>query len=257
MTSPLPLQAEIDLAMAAVRSKPEAIEPRMALFQLAAVCGDWRRTRTQLETMEKLDSECAMMTRTYGRLIAAEAIRERVFAGDERPVAFGQPSAWLAMMAEALVLDNKGSSSSAQSLRETARQSALARSGSLDGQPFSWIMDADPRLGPVLEVIIEGQYRWLPMEHLAELKAVQPKAMRDMVWQPVTLRMMTETELTAFIPARYPGSQAHPDDRVRRGTETRWIEHETEQFGIGQRTFSTDLDDYAFLDIRRLRFDDG
>jgi type VI secretion system protein ImpE len=251
------MQAEIEAAMDAVRSTPEAIAPRMALFQLSAVCGDWRRSKTQLETMEKLDGECAMLARTYGRLIEAEQVRDRVFAGNERPVAFGEPPAWLAMMAEALRLDSQGSSESAQALRATARQQTSARPGALESEAFQWIMDADPRIGAALEVIIDGQYRWLPLDHLVELRAAPPKAMRDLVWQPVTLRLATETELAAFVPSRYPGSETHPDDAIRRCQETRWIDKNGEQWGVGQRLFASDLGDHAFLDIRRLRFDDA
>lgn len=250
------LRAEIETAMAAVRSTPEAIAPRMALFQLSAACGDWRRARTQLETMEKLDHECTMLSRTYGRLIEAEAVRERVFAALERPVALGQPPAWLAMMAEALALDRQGNATAAQALRATAREETSARSGTIESAAFHWIMDADPRIGAALEVVVDGQYRWLPFDHLKELRAEPPKATRDLVWQPVTLRLTTETELAAFVPSRYAGSEADPDDAIRLCRETRWIEKDGEQWGIGQRMFASDLGDHAFLDIRRLRFND-
>jgi len=254
MTALGSLQAEIEAAMQAVRSAPESIGPRMALFQLSAICGDWRRSRSQLEVMEKLDAECMLLARTYGRLIDAEAVRVRVFAGDDPPVAFGEPPSWLAMLAEALLLDRQGQAEAARTLRETARQDAPARPGILDGEPFLWIMDADPRIGPALEVIIEGQYRWLPLDYLVELRAAPPKATRDLVWQPVTLRLSTQTELSAFVPSRYPGSEAHPDDTVRFGRETRWIDKDGEQWGIGQRLLASDRGDHAFLDIRRLRF---
>ena len=144
-----------------------------------------------------------MLSRTYGRLIEAEAVRERVFAALERPVAFGQPPAWLAMMAEALALDRQGNATAAQALRATAREETSARSGTIESAAFHWIMDADPRIGAALEVVVDGQYRWLPIDHLKELRAEPPKAMRDLVWQPVTLRLTTETELAAFVPSRY------------------------------------------------------
>jgi type VI secretion system protein ImpE len=257
MTALQSLKAEIETAAAAVRSTPEAIQPRMALFQLSAVCGDWRRARLQLETMEKIDDECAVLARTYSRLIEAEAARERVFAGSERPVAFGQPPVWLAMMAEALALDRQGSASAAQALRDTARQNGSARSGIVESAAFRWIMDADPRIGAALEVVVDGQYRWLPLDHVKELRAAPPKAMRDLVWQPVTLRLTTETELTAFVPSRYPGSEADPDDSIRLCRETRWIERNGEQWGIGQRLLASDVGDHAFLEIRRLCFENN
>jgi type VI secretion system protein ImpE len=252
-----PLSTEIATTMDAVRSAPAAIAPRMALFQLATVTGDWRRARTQLETMAKLNAECALLVHTYTRLIDAEAVRIRVFAGEEQPVAFGQPPSWLAMLAQAIMLDRQGDSEAAHSLRQTARQDTPARPGKLDGQPFEWIMDADPRLGATLEVIVEGHYRWLPLDHIAELRANPPNSVQDLVWQPVTLRVMTGTEIAAFIPSRYPGSESHSDDKIKLCRETRWIEKGDEQWGLGQRIFATEREDFAILDVRRLSFDNS
>src|SRR5205814_805908 len=39
--------------------------------------------------------------------------------------------------------------------------------GSLNGQKFSSLVDADPRIGSRLELFVAGQYTWLPFEHLA------------------------------------------------------------------------------------------
>lgn len=249
-----PLRDEIDAAMAAVRASPQAIEPRIALFQLACVAADWQRARTQLATMAKLDAEYAVLAQVYSHLVAAEAARTRVFAGDEQPVVLGRPAAWLAMLAQALGCDRVGDAQAASALRARAREDATPRAGTLDGQPFAWIMDADPRLGPVLEVIADGQYRWLPFDGLRGLHAQPPQAMRDLVWQPVTVQLANGTELAAFVPTRYPGSEAH-GDAVRLARETRWVEAGGEQVGAGQRMLATDRGDHALLDVRRLRFD--
>jgi type VI secretion system protein ImpE len=247
------LAGELAAAMAAVRSSPQAVEPRMALFQLACVVGQWDRARAQLDTMAELDAELLLLARIYGRLIEAEAARRRVFAGSEQPVALGPPPGWLAMMAQALRLDSKGEAAAARALRERGRQEASARSGIIGTAAFAWIMDADPRLGPTLEVIVEGQYRWLPLDGLEELRAETPKAMRDLVWQPVALRLAGGSEFAAFVPARYPGSERENDDSLRLARETRWIDKDGEQWGLGQRVLTTDEGDHAFLDVRTLR----
>lgn len=248
------LREEISAAMAAVRASPQAAAPRMALFQLACVVGDWERARAQLDTLAKLDPEYTLLARVYGRLIGAEATRRRVFAGAEQPVALGEPPAWLAMMAQALRLDDRGEAAGARALRERARQEAAARPGRIEDEDFAWAMDADPRLGPTLEVVVDGQYRWLALDGLRELRAEAPRAMRDLVWQPATLLLAGGGELGVFVPARYPGSELEEDDAVRLAKETRWIDRDGEQWGLGQRVLTTDLGDHAFLDLRRLRF---
>ena len=251
------LAGELAAAMAAVRSSPQALELRMALFQLSCAVGNWERARAQLDTMAKLDAETVLFARTYGRLIDSEATRSRVFAGTEQPVAFGEPPAWLAMMARALRLDADGEAARAGELRERAREGAAARAGTVGNEPFAWLMDADPRLGPTLEVVVEGQYRWLPLDLLEELRAEPPKAMRDLVWRPVALRLAGGRELHAFVPVRYPGSELVDEDAVRLSKETRWTDEGGEQRGLGQRVLATNAGDHAFLDVRRLRFGGG
>ena len=44
---------------------------------------------------------------------------------------------------------------------------AIHLRGSLNGQPFEWVADADSRLGPVMEAIINGRYYWVPFARLA------------------------------------------------------------------------------------------
>ena len=251
------LQDDTAAAVAAVRSSPEATGPRMALFQLAAVCGNWQRARTQLDAMAALDAECGPLAQAYGRLVDAEAVRARVFAGSEKPVALGPPAAWLAMMAEALALDGAGQAESAQALRDAALAAAPACPGTLDGAAFAWLMDADPRIGPVLEVVVEGQYRWLPLDAVRALRAEAPKAMRDVVWRPVSLQLAGGQGLLAYVPARYPGTEQHADDALRLGRETRWTDQRGVQSGLGQRMFASDQGDHPFLDLRELRLDDA
>jgi type VI secretion system protein ImpE len=255
--TPTPTLAEqLARAMDDVRKSPQAIGPRMGLFQLACVMGDWRRARTQLDTISKLDPEATILGQVYGRMIDAEASRERVFAGTDKPVALGRPTAWLAMLAQALELDARGEAEAAGDLRGRALGEAAPRGGTIDDRPFAWIMDADPRLGPSLEIIVEGQYRWLPIEHLLELRADPPKAMRDLVWQPATVTLTNGSELAAFIPTRYPGTEKCPEDGLRLARATHWSEAPSgQQTGLGQRLFATDAEDIALLDIRRLRLE--
>jgi type VI secretion system protein ImpE len=255
MSSPAPeakcLDEEIAAAMAAVRSSPDAVEPRMALFQLACVAGEWERARAQLNVLAALDTAFGILAQAYGSLIEAEGTRRRVFAGTEPPVAFGEAPAWLGMLAEALRLDGADEAAAARDLRQRAHAAAPATPGRLGEERFAWLMDADPRLGPTLEVVADGQYRWLPLDQVLEFWAEAPRAMRDLVWQPVALRLTGGRELGAFLPVRYPGSELE-EDAVRLARRTRWIEMAGEQRGLGQRLLATDRGDHALLDIRRL-----
>jgi type VI secretion system protein ImpE len=242
------LAEQVAAAADSVRTSPQALGPRMALFQLDCVMGNWTRARALLAMMARLDAEASSLAQLYDQLIQSEAEREAVFAGSARP--------WMAMLAKALELDASGQAAASRDLRARALDDANAQPGSVDGTAFGWIMDADPRLGPVLEVVVAGNYHWLPFEHLRHLRAEPPKALRDAVWQPANVTLANGSEIRVFIPSRYPGSASHRDDAVRLAKLTLWEGTEDgEAIGYGQRMFATDVDDKPLLDIRFLEIE--
>ena len=83
--------------------------------------------------------------------------------------------------------------------------------GDINGQPFEWIADADSRLGPVLEAVINGRYYWVPFARLAAVDVEAPEDLRDMVWMPAQLQFENGGESVALIPTRYPGSETSDD----------------------------------------------
>lgn len=247
------LDAALRGVMDDVRASPATVGPHMALFQLACVVGDWTRARKQLDTIAELDAEAAVMARVYGSAINAEATRRAVFAGAERPICLGEPPAWVAMLAEALGQDARGEDEAAGVLRQQALEVAEPVAGSLDDTAFAWVMDADVRLGPVLEVVVQGEYRWLPLASVRELRAEAPKDRKDLVWAPVQITLANGGELPALAPVRYPGSEASSDAAVRLARSTVWEDAAGGQRGLGQRLLATDAGDHPFLEVRRLR----
>jgi type VI secretion system protein ImpE len=247
-----PLAQQVAAAMAAVRATPQAPAARLALVQLDCICGNWTRAQAQLGVLRQLDAEADRFVRLYQGLIAAETEREAVFAARSRPVSLGAPAAWMAMLVKALEHDAGGAARAATELRRRAAEAAPNRPGCIDGTGFTWIQDADQRLGPVLEVVVNGQYRWLPFTHLARLTAHPPAAPHDLVWQPVQLSLAGAPDIGAFVPVRYPGSATHPDDAIRLARATDWTGADDAQIGHGQRLLAIDTDDRPFLDIRKL-----
>ena len=61
---------------------------------------------------------------------------------------------------------------------------APTASGTIDGKPFEWIADADPRLGPIMEAMVDGKYYWVPFTRLSRLDIEAPADLRDQVWMP-------------------------------------------------------------------------
>jgi type VI secretion system protein ImpE len=146
-----------------------------------------------------------------------------------------------------------GNPAEAAELRARAFDGAPAASGEIDGQRFDWISDADMRLGPVLEVIVNGRYFWLPFSAIDTLTMEPPVDLRDAVWTAATLRLVNGGEIVALIPTRYPGTTSDDDGAVRLARATTWADAGADTYvGTGQRLLTTDQGDIALMDIRSL-----
>src|SRR4030095_4927997 len=100
---------------------------------------------------------------------------------------------------------------------------------------FEWIADADPRVGPVCEAIIDGRYYWVPFERIQSVAIEAPSPLRDVVWPPATLTLANGGQTAALLPARYPGSEADDDGLIQLARKTEWYEGAPETFyGRGQ-----------------------
>ena len=196
------------------------------------------------------------MVETYREALRCEALRREVFDGKRSPLVLGAPQDWLAMMIEALRVDAEGRPDAAAELRAKALEAAPATSGKLDDTPFAWLADADSRLGPVIEAIINGKYYWVPVSRLIRIEIDKPADLRDFVWTPATLTLENGAANVALIPTRYPGTERETDAALRLARATDWREQPGGAWhGVGQRVLTTDQAEVALLDVRVLAFD--
>jgi type VI secretion system protein ImpE len=239
-----------------VRSEPGVAAHRVFLFQLLAVMGDWDRARTQLDVAGDLDVSLLLTVNAYRAALEAEAVRTAVFGGLQTPHVLGEPQSWLAYLFEAQRLLAKGAYAAAAEMREQGFDAAPAQPGELNGERFEWLADADPRLGPCLEVIVEGRYYWVPFANIRELTTEPPGNLRDLVWMPAAIEWTNGGRSPVFIPTRYPDTEKSADDALRLARMTRWDEPaEGLSLGLGQRLFATDAAEVGLCDVRHLRFD--
>ena len=239
-----------------IRANPADAKLRVFLFQLLCVMGDWKRAVTQLKLSAEMDETAMMMAKTYREALVCEVYREKVFAGEKTPMTFGEPEEWLAHLIAAQKLTAQGYFEQAADLRSRAYDAAPATSGTINGKAFAWIADADMRLGPVLEVIVNGRYFWLPFAKIARIEIEAPSDLRDAVWTACTLTMASGGEVAALIPTRYTGTVEQGDDVARLARATCWIDVGADTFvGQGQRLLTTDKSDIALLDVRELVLD--
>lgn len=245
----------LQLLTAEVRNNPADVKRRVFLFQLLALLGQWERAQNQLNVSGELDPLNVIMVGAYSEALKGELVRAEVFAGKRMPVVIGEPEQWLALLLQALKLSADGRHEQAAALREQAFEQADAVSGDIDGTPFEWLADADPRMGPCLEIVVNGGYSWVPFSRIRELKFDPPSDLRDKVWMPVQVTWTNGGRAIGFIPTRYPGSEKSEDHEVVMARKTEWMEAAPNLYvGCGQRMLATDAAEYPLLDVRLITF---
>ena len=247
------LDAALSDLQAEIRRQPANAKYRIFLFQLLSVLGQWDRALNQLKVIGEIDASALPMVHTYREAIRCEMLRERVFAGAATPLMVGEPAQWLALLIEALRLTAFGNYDRAEPLRDEAFALAPATAGAVNGTPFEWIADADTRLGPVIEAVMNGTYYWVPFNQLRAIRIVEPVDLRDMVWAAAELDWPNGGTTVALVPTRYSGSEVSDDAAIRLARRTDWWEPEASVFiGLGQRTLATDSGEYPLLEVREI-----
>ena len=245
-------------ALAAVQDqvRKDAANPRhrVFLFQLLCVLGQWTRALTQLSVAGELDTATLPMVQTYREAIQCEVLRDRIFKATHAPLIFGEPATWLGLLVEALKSDAEGARLRADEARAQAFDTAPARAGAIDGQRFTWLADADGRLGPVLEAVINGRYFWVPMHRIQRVEFDAPTDLRDTVWTPASFTWINGAETVGLVPTRYVDTLARSDEALLLARRTEWTD---DGHGLGQRMLITDAGEYPLLDVRVIEFDDG
>jgi len=247
------LEAELARLISEIKASPAKAELRVYLFQLLCVLGNWERALQQLQVCAQLDAAAIPMAQTYREAIRCEILRGEVFQGKRSPHFLGAPPEWGGMLAESLRLQATGSQEAADTMRAEAFDVAEEVTCQIDDQNAAWIADADSRLGPVCEIIVNGQYYWLPFSQIHELRLEPPEDLRDFVWLPAQLTLANGGEHVALVPSRYPGSEAVADDQIKLGRLTDWQGIGEEAWrGLGQRVWISDLGEHPLLAVRKL-----
>jgi type VI secretion system protein ImpE len=210
----------------ALRDDPTDLGGRTFLFELLCFSGAYDRARKQLDAIASSDPEAHLSTAWYQEALHAEEQRQEMFRTGNLPET-GGPSTGVA--------------------------------GSLNGDSFEDLRDADSRVGARLETIVGGRYAWVPFEHLARVTIEPPQRLRDLFWIPAEIEgaasLGSQTN-DVLVPVMTPSASQHPDELVRLGRVTEWEELESgEEAPVGQKLLLVDGEEYPLLEVRELLFD--
>lgn len=249
------LSGALAATKAAIRKAPTDSDLRFMLFQVQSLMGDWEAASNQLVAYSELTGRQSPLPIVFNDLIQAEVRRKYVFLGEEAPTIFGEPPAWAPLLVQALAHSAKGEFDAAQALRAKAMDEAPAIAGTVNGQPFAWLMDGDSRFGTMFEAIINGQYYWVPQSRIRSVHLEPPAQARDAVWMAASMTLENGAEISAFLPSRYPGASGWSDELLKLSRSTAWLEPAPGFYtGQGQRVLMTDASEVSLLDLRELEF---
>jgi type VI secretion system protein ImpE len=238
-----------------IRAHPEDPKLRIFLFQLHCVLGNWTKALTQLQVIAGIDPETMMLAQIFHPVINCEALRKGVFEGKLTPLIFGEPLEWVGLLLKAAEHVARNELPAAAELRNQAFETAPATGGTVDGKPFAWIADADSRLGPMLELILEGKYYWVPFCRIRRIALPEPSDLRDLIWIPAQFVWSNGGQASGHIPTRYIGSENSLDGSLRLARKTEWKELAEDTFiGQGQRLLATDGGEFPLLQCRLIDF---
>ena len=207
-----------------LRESPMDSRSRTFLFELLCFTGDYDRAEKHLSILADENPDAKLGGFMYRTAIHAS--RERVEMFDTRAFpALGEPPE--------------------------------SPAGTANGEAFSVIEDADPRVGSRLEAYAAGQYMWIPFKHIAQLVIEPPKRLRDLLWAPA--RIVTGPELEdldlgeILLPVVTPLAFRHEDPLVRLGRRTDVVTADDgEVWPEGAKVLLVDGEPVPLLDVREL-----
>lgn len=218
------LTEAIQVLSAELRDRPADTQRRTFLFELLCFAGELDRAEKHLHILADGGQDAQLGAVLYFSALHAERLRRQKF--------------------ENLL---------------PADDSSPDFSGTVNDQPFSSIVDGDPRIGPRLELFAAGAYLWIPFEHIVSIEMQPPGKLRDLLWTPALVRTgpgFQDKELgEVLIPVLAPDSYKHSSEAVKLGRETHWQQLESgEQVPVGQKMFLIDEEEFPLLEIRTLEF---
>ena len=133
-----------------------------------------------------------------------------------------------------------------------ALDAAPASAGSLNGENFAWIGDADPRFGPMLEVIVGDQYGFLPFAALKRIVIKGPEDLRDLIWLSADIELRSGQSSAAMLPVTYPGTGRCGQTGLMMARATDWRDQGGLEIGLGQHLLTSDGPEAGLLELRQL-----
>ncbi len=246
------LQPAIDAQIQVVKAHPADHPARLFLYELFLFSGDVDRARKQIDMLTTEDPATQAAITLYKFAVEAEAARRQVFAGKGQPKSLTVAPDHVFKRLDAIGKLAAGDAAGAAALVAEANAMAPGVAGVLNGKPVAGLRDADDLLGPVIEVFgAGGSYCWVALDQVESLTVTAPRFPRDVLLLPAALSIKDGPSGDVLLPGLYPGTEASPDDALKLGRATDWVDGEGGLVrGLGGKLFFTADGQLPLLDWR-------
>ena len=216
------LQEAIKVLGDELRSHPLDTKRRAFLFELLCFAGNFDRAEKQLDVLAGASTQAEAGALMYRSALHAERTRQELFAKKEYPA---------------------------------AKDNGSSLAGSWNEGDFTELRDADPRIGPNLEVFIAGSYTWIPMKYMEHLEIEKPESLRDLLWARARVQTSKAFRLQdlgeVLLPVLSPFTFKHADQAVQLGRASVWeSEGDEAEVPYGQKLMWIDGEEIPLLELR-------
>jgi len=238
-----------------LRNNPTRLETRTTLFELLSFSGDFDRAEKQLDVLGQQDAKSEWAVQVYRNVISAERNRRRLWSDGLAPEFLLDPPEFVQWHLQAINHLREGNLGQAGELLAKSAEQRRDVLATIGERPVAVFQDCDDLLGPILELIVLHDYIWLPLEQVRELEIMKPERPRDLLWVPVRMVLQDDSQRRGYMPVLYPGTHLHPDDQIKLGRMTDWVETDGGPVhGVGQKMFLHGEDAVSLLELGEVRF---
>jgi len=250
------LNAAIEELTVEVKANPTDTWRRTFLFELLCFGGEFDRAERQLDVVGVQSAQAEVGVQVYRNLLKAERARNRLLSDGLQPHFLLEPPAYVDLHVAAINRMREGNIAEARKLLDQAEEERPALNGKLNGNQFSDFRDYNDVVGPVLEMIVQDKYTWLPFEQATYIEIPPPKQLRDLMWASARVETTDGTIGEVFLPMLYADSSRHPSDQVKLGRMTDWKDlGEMLYVSAGLRLFMVGDEERTIFEVRTIEFD--
>lgn len=247
------INTEIHKMVAHIKKMPMDFNARLFLVQLYCLDADWDKALSITESFLKLQPNNDVVVLLKHNIIN-EIERNKVFCGTKTPQAYhNSPFNPLQLLMLQSYLNNRHDELLPyfdKLIQDLEFDASIITYNDCIHKDV-WV-DSDFRLVSVLEVFMQDQYFWLPLNAISSISFWENEILTDILWRRAEIKLKNNENLAVFIPARYPTTN-QTSDNIKLNRTTEWQDVQGLSMASGQKMLTSGYTDIAFLDIKKIQ----